>query len=339
MIKLAFMGFRHGHIYALHKHAQQLPDVQIVAACEEEPATRAAVIKAGVVAITHDSYARMLDDSGCDAIAIGDYYGRRGALAIEALQRGLHVISDKPLCTTLAELDQIEALAVKRGLKVALQLDLRDSGMIIKARELIRNGAIGAVHGVVFTAEHPLNLAGRPAWYFEPGKHGGTINDIAIHAFDLIPWVTGQRFARVEAARSWNAFATQTPWMHDAGQFMATLENGAGVMGEVSYFAPDSLGYGLPPYWRMTFFGREGVLELTFTQKKIMLAKNGDKEPEYPEPAADNAGGYLKAFLAEIQGAPLPDMPGTAETLRASRVSLLIQKAGETGETHVALEP
>jgi predicted dehydrogenase len=337
MLKLAFMGFRHGHIFSLHKHAHEVPGVRIVAACEEDPETREAVIKAGHVKITHSSYSKMLDEVDCDAIAIGDYYGKRGAIAIEALKRGKHVISDKPLCTSLAELDQIEALLAEKKLKLGIQFDLRDGGLSIKAHELVKSGAIGAIHGVVFTAEHPLMLDKRPGWYFEKGKHGGTLNDIGIHAVDLIPWITGQPFKRIEAARSWNAFATATPWMHDAGQFMATLENGAGVMGEVSYFAPDSLGYGLPQYWRITFFGRNGVMELSYTQKKIMLARNGSKETVFPDLAPDNAGGYLKTFLAEIQGQPLPGGLSTADILLASRNSLKIQEAGDKGLTHVAL--
>jgi predicted dehydrogenase len=180
-------------------------------------------------------------------------------------------------------------------------------------------------------------LGKRPGWYFDKGKHGGTLNDIGIHAVDLIPWITGLTFTRVEAARSWNAFATETPWMHDAGQFMATLENGAGVMGEVSYFAPDSLGYAMPQYWRITFFGRAGVLEMLYTQKKLMLARNGSKEAVYPDPLPDNPGGYLKAFQAEIDGTVIPGAITTADILRASRQCLLIQNAGDKGLTHVAM--
>jgi predicted dehydrogenase len=337
MLKLAFMGLRHAHIYSLLKHARETPGVEIVGVCEEDRETRAAVTKAGTVTVTHDSYAQMLLETDCDAVAIGDYYGRRGAIAIEALKRGKHVISDKPLCTSLAELEEIQSLAAANNLKIGIMLDLRDGGTVRKAHELIRGGAIGAVHAVVFTAEHPLMPDSRPGWYFEKGKHGGTLNDIGIHAIDLIPWITGLNFTRLEAARSWNSFAEKTPWMHDAGQFMATLENGAGVMGEVSYFMPDSMGYSLPQYWRMTFFGRNGMLELVSTQKSIMLAKNGDKAPLRPEPALDREGGYLQAFLAEVNGTPIPAALCTADILRASRQALLIQEAGEKGLAHVAL--
>lgn len=337
MLQLAFMGFRHGHIFSLLKHAETHPDVRIAAACEEDPATRETLAQAGTVRITHDSYARLLDEAACDAIAVGDYYGKRGAIAIEALRRGKHVISDKPLCTSLAELEEIQALSARHGLKLGLQLDLRDGGLPRKARELIRAGEIGEVHAIVVTAEHPLMKGSRPGWYFEPGRHGGTINDIAIHAVDLIPWLTGLRFARVEAARAWNAFASDTPWMRDGGQFMATLENGCGVLADVSYFMPDTQGYSLPPYWRLTFFGRQGLLEIVNTRKTLMLARNGEKEPVLLEPAPADDGGYLNAFLADIAGHAQPGVLATADVLAATRTALLLQRAGDEGLAHQPL--
>ena len=84
-------------------------------------------------------------------------------------------------------------------------LDLRDSGAFITARWLIREGTVGDVHTVHITAQHPLLLDRRPKWYFEPGKQGGTLNDIGIHATDLIPWMTGRALAEIVAARAWNA--------------------------------------------------------------------------------------------------------------------------------------
>jgi len=54
--------------------------------------------------------------------------------------------------------------------------------------------AAGIFRSVCRAAEKPPGVprpvwGTRPAWYFEPGMHGGTLNDIAIHALDFIPWV------------------------------------------------------------------------------------------------------------------------------------------------------
>ena len=56
-----------------------------------------------------------------------------------------------------------------------------------KLREIILSGELGEVASIHIDGQHPLNPSVRPGWYFEPGKHGGTINDIGIHAFDFVP--------------------------------------------------------------------------------------------------------------------------------------------------------
>jgi predicted dehydrogenase len=223
-VRFAVVGFRHGHIHALCKHVDAHPDCERVAACEEDAETRAALAANGSIDVTHDDVDRMLDEVECDVVAIGDCYGRRGSIAIRALQRGLHVLADKPICTQLADLDEIQNLLNEKGLKFGCMLDLRDSGIFIALRQLVQDGRIGTVQAIDFGGQHPLSFGSRPMWYFAEGMHGGTINDIAIHAIDLIPWLIGSPFATVTAARTWNAFVPDYPHFRDGAQFMSTLE-------------------------------------------------------------------------------------------------------------------
>src|SRR5690554_1654313 len=99
MHKVAFIGFRHSHIFILLEMIRQSPDFTIVACCEEDPATRAELAGSDKVTIDHDSYDQLLA-TDCHIIAIGDYYAKRGGLAIRALEHGKHVISDKPIATS-----------------------------------------------------------------------------------------------------------------------------------------------------------------------------------------------------------------------------------------------
>ncbi|NKB70687.1 MAG: gfo/Idh/MocA family oxidoreductase [Candidatus Latescibacteria bacterium] len=334
--KLAFAGFRHGHILELYKLAQQGEGVEIVAACEEDETARES-LAAGIVDITHAEYGRMLDQVDCDAVAIGDYYAKRGQLAVEALQQGKHVIADKPLCTELDEVDQIEALADSTGLKVGCMLTMRDSRPIIGLRQVVQEGEIGAVHALSFGGQHPLMLGQRPGWYFEPGKHGGTINDIGVHAIDALPWITGLDFAVVNAARCWNAFAPEFPHFKDGGQMMLTMDNGCGVLGDVSYFAPDKAGYSMPYYWRITLWGRNGVAETSTTATAITVLGAGEQTARsVPLPPADK-GGYWRAFLDDIAGRPTPQALDTQQVLDSARTVLTIQRAADKGEREVAL--
>ncbi len=302
-----------------------------------DAAARAAGAEKPGVKVTHDDLGEMLAEVDCEVVAVGDYYAKRGSVLIQALKAGKHVIGDKPLCTSLAELDEIEALAREKKLKVGCMFPMRHGAPAIGLRELVRAGTLGEIHAISFGGQHPLLQGSRPGWYFEPGKHGGTINDIAIHAFDAIPWITGRRFATINAARCWNAFVPEHPHFKDGGQLMLTLDNGGGVLGDVSYFSPDSLGYGLPFYWRLTLFGRRGIAESSTGCKAISVALDGEPEMgSRPLPPA-NRGGYLRSFLRDIAGATSADEADTATVLRAAWVSLKVQQAADRGETEVEL--
>ncbi|MFC1461132.1 Gfo/Idh/MocA family protein, partial [Verrucomicrobiota bacterium] len=171
--RIAFAGFRHGHINSLYAQVKNRDDAEIVAGCEEDAATRETLRAGTDVQITHEDYEQMLDTVECDAIAVGDYYGKRGEIVIKALKREKHVICDKPLCTHLDELDEIEGLAKEKKLKVSMMLDMRDQSNFGRMRQLVLAGEIGEPHAISFGGQHPLTYGTRPGWYFEKGKHGG----------------------------------------------------------------------------------------------------------------------------------------------------------------------
>lgn len=336
-LRLAFLGFRHGHVMSIYHAARSHSNIEVVAAAEDHAETIEQLSRDGKVQLTHRDWREVIERVPCDAVAVGDYFVRRGEIIIAALEARKHVISDKPICTRPEELERIEQLAKENQRVVSAQLDLRDSGAFITARRLIREGAIGEVHTVVFSAQHPLFLDKRPKWYFEPGKHGGTLNDIAVHATDLIPWMTGREFAEVVASRAWNARLPQFPHFQDAGQFMLRMDNDGGVFGDVSYLAPDGIGYSAPQYWRMTCHGTDGVIEAKYNATTVQLIGRSDTIPQSIPADPDVENGRLTAFLQQINGKALEGALTTADVIRASREALIIQQAADQKLTNVPL--
>ena len=210
-----------------------------------------------------------------------------------------------------------------------MMLDMRDHGNLIGLRDIVRSGRIGEVQTVAFSAQHPLLWGTRPSWYFEPGMHGGTLNDIAIHALDFLPWVTGLEIEKVEAARTWNAKATGAPHFNDCGQFLLRLSNGGGVFGDVSYLAPDKCGYAIPNYWRITVHGTKGFAETSYGASGVSLADDESTEPERIAPTPTVPGGYLTDFLADVAGVAKPDGRATGSCLRATRQALDLELAAQ----------
>ena len=334
-VRFAFVGFRHPHIFDMYQRCCNHEGVDVVACCEAHAATREHLQDEGEVKVTHSDHERVLEEVECDVIAVGDSYGRRAEIILAALRSGRHVISDKPPCIRLEELDEIERVAHDRGLVVGCMLDMRDIAVYLGLRDTIQAGNIGEVHAISFDGQHPLLYGQRPDWYFEPGMHGGVLNDIAIHAIDFIPWATGHAIKTIVAARGWNALLPQHPDFQQCGQAMFTLENGAGVICDVSYLTPDSFAYEMPLYWRFTFWGSDGTLEAAVNSPHLTLYRNGDKVPsEIPLPPS-LAGSYLDAFLAEIGGQSEGLHLSSSDAFRAARISLKIQQAADQGLCHI----
>lgn len=297
MLKVAIAGFRHGHIIELVNKTRECPELELVGCAEADPVVREEMINNGIDIQWNDPM-KMISELPCDIIGIGDVYAKRGAIAIAALRSGKHVIADKPLCTSLEELQEIRRLASKKNLCVGLMLPLWSSPNAAAARKIFREGRIGELQSVVFTGQHPLNYGTRADWYFQEGMHGGTINDIAPHGIDLVEFVSGMPFESVSAVRCWNDHFPQVPHFKNGAQFMASLSSGAGVMADVSYFA---CHFGLPSYWRFTFWGTEGWMEFNpaVPGVKFSCRENNKIVDIFPETSDTD---YLKEFLKEING-------------------------------------
>lgn len=327
-IRIGFIGFRHGHIHGMYNLLRGRDDLEIVGACEEDAQTRNSLPEKRVL-VSHDSIDAFLAEVDCDVIACGDAYGRRGSILIQAMETGRHVIADKPLCTRLSELDRIESLSKEKGLRVGCMLDLVDLAPYQTLRRLLKEGAVGEVHAVSFAGQHPLSYGTRPAWYFEEGMHGGTINDIAIHAVDCIPWLTGQPIVEVTAARAWNARLKEVPFFQDGAMLMLRLANNAGVLGDVSYLTPESFGYGIPYYWRFNISGTDGHAETWCKAESVSLFQKG-KDSVHQEPVgAHRSGGYFEDFLLDLEGTPNSDGLSTRRVLRSIRIALIAQEAAD----------
>ena len=321
-MRIAFAGFRHGHIVSLYQNAEKHSDTTILGCWEEDRTTREATAQEIGANFCYADYNALVSDPEVEIVAIGDYYTKRGQLVIEALKNGKHVICDKPLCTELCELDEIERLAKEKNLQVCCMLDLRYMEQASKAKELIENGVIGDVKIATFTGQHCLSFDSRPGWYFEGGKHGGTINDIAIHGVDLVRFITGKNLTRIDCAKTWNAYAVKAPNFPDCAQFMADME-GMALTADVSYAAPRFNGI-LPTYWDFYFWGTEGMIHFNMAENKTCLYMDGACETFECEFFRSK---YLDDIVKMIQGAPA--LLNTADILESQRQVLLIQKAAD----------
>lgn len=317
-MRIAFAGFRHPHILSLYRDACKAPNVEIVGCFESDAEVRASLAHEDKIVCTYPTYESLLADARVDAVAVGDYYGVRGSRIIQALQHGKHVLCDKPICTKIEELNEIERLCAETGLRVCCMLDLRYLPQADNARGILRSGQLGKIHSVFFSGQHPLNADTRPAWYFEAEKHGGTINDLAIHGIDLVRFLTDEDLTAIQCVKTWNAFAVRAPYFHDCAQFMAQMGSVA-LTGDVSYSAP-RCGYDMPTYWEFQFWCEKGMLRFHYTDPRLFLYREREEIVDCPVLPFNMAAD----FADEIAGIKTP--LGAQDCLVSARQTLMLQQ-------------
>ena len=322
-LRVLFYGFRHGHINGLYRKVQDSPLATVAGCIEPNWEAREAAENNLGAAFSEDSYETWLS-TDIDAVAIGCAYGERGDAIIRALRAGKHVIADKPICTTPEQLKTIRALVSESGCKVACMLDLRYLPQVRRAKEILDSGRLGTVRNIAMNGQHCIDYAHRPAWYFEPGMHGGTVNDLAIHGIDLVRMLTGQEFVALDGVRTWNAYATKNKEFPDSAVFMARLEGGAEVLADVSYSAPSQV-FSMPTYWEFRVWCDKGLLTWNFAKPTVTLYEEGTTAPITPE-GIDSDQDYLWEFAEEIE---TNSTYVTESVLRSTETALWIQSEAD----------
>lgn len=324
MLKLAISGTRHAHVTSLIKKVRAHDEFELVGIAEPEPDTYPLILEKGGVDPTHSALDAMLDDVEFDVLGVGEIYADRGAVVAKALRNGKHVISDKPICVELAELDEIERLVEQTGLSCLAMLSLRYQATWAAARQALLDGAIGELATVSVFGRHKLDYQnGREGWYFEEGKHGGTLNDLGIHGLDGLEWLTGVKVVETVAARGWNQQLKSVPFFQDGAQAMFRMENGAGVLMDVSYTTPP----GHKDRWMFHFNGTEGDLSLNSAGPVVL--RRADEPPRELELPPAPERNILDDLISEIENDRTRAILSTAESLRANRLALMAQKTAD----------
>ncbi|KAK1184383.1 Gfo/Idh/MocA family oxidoreductase [Streptomyces sp. NBS 14/10] len=138
----------------------------------------------------YDSYARLLDDPDVDAVYIALPNALHASWTQSALAAGKHVLCEKPMATSVSDLDKIDAAAQASGQLVAEAFMYRHHPQFTRLLELVASGAIGTVYAVrgalsfcLDDTEADIRMA--------PELGGGAILDLGCYIIDACVAIYG----------------------------------------------------------------------------------------------------------------------------------------------------
>ena len=138
--------------------------------------------------------------NGIEAVAIVTPNHMHYPVAREFLKRGIHVICDKPLTSTLADAKKLARAAALSDALFVLTHNYTGYPMIRQARDMVANGEIGDIRLVQVEyaqdwLSDKLEDTGQKqaGWRTDPERSGagGSTGDIGTHAFNLASFVSG----------------------------------------------------------------------------------------------------------------------------------------------------
>lgn len=268
---------------------------------------------------------------GIEAVSIVTPNHVHYAAAREFLKRGIHVICDKPLTSTLADARKLVKVAESSGALFILTHNYTGYPMVRQARAMVLAGELGRIR--VVQVEYPQDWLTvqqdfkQANWRTDPAQAGvgGSTGDIGTHAFNLACFVTGLEVESLAA--DIQAFVPGRQ-VDDNAHVMLRFAGGARGMLWSSQVAP-----GNENALRVRVYGEKGGLEwaqedpnylwhTAFGQPKRLLTRGGagagDAAARVSRIPPGHPEGYLEAFatiyaeaaaaiLAARDGRPAPE--------------------------------
>jgi predicted dehydrogenase len=190
MISVGLVGYGHWGPNLLRNLAAH-PAFHVVAASDHRAERRALALAAAPDVTLYDDGAALIDDHlFLDAVAIASPVSTHYDLVRRALERGLHVLVEKPLCTRSAEGEELVALAARqnRVLMVDHTLLFTSAGQAIRA--LRQSGRLGRI---TYYEAQRLNLG-----LFQPDVN--VLWDLGPHDLSLLADLRDEMPVQVEAS-------------------------------------------------------------------------------------------------------------------------------------------
>jgi predicted dehydrogenase len=136
------------------------------------------------------SYQAMLDDPEIDVVYNSLPNHLHTEWTVKALRAGKHVLCEKPLAISLAEVDSMRSAAEKTGKVLAEAFMYRHHSQTLKVKELVDSGVIGTV--MLIKGAFTFNLTNPGDVRLNPEMGGGSVWDVGCYPISYTRFILGQ---------------------------------------------------------------------------------------------------------------------------------------------------
>jgi predicted dehydrogenase len=307
-------------------------EVELVALVEPDADALDLAAQFAPAAAQHRNVEDGLAHRGLEAVLVAAPTPTHPEIVAAALDRGLHVLCEKPLALDLAVARGLGVRAAERGLVLQVGFWRRFAPPWRQAKARIDAGEIGTpiyLRLAQWDADPP------PPEFCDPAVSGGLAIDCGVHEFDLAEWLTGRRILQV-AAWALPIVDRAVGAAGDVDNLVAVLELDGGAVATVDLSRNARYGDDV----RTEVLGSNGALLVDLLPSSRTRLGSARGMQELAESSVDDAmavgvADQARAFARAVRGEAV-DVPGAQASVRATEVGrAVIEATGSGGKVAV----
>ena len=231
-----------------------------------------------------EDYRKLLDEVELDGVVVASPHTLHYEHSLAALERGLHVMCEKPMTTSAAHALRLVEVAAEKGVEIVIPYGWHYTPYVQEARERLSGGAVGTIEFVMCHMASPIRglleggqfdasaggtmeLLFEPAsdTWADPSRAGGGYGLAQMsHSAGLAFWLTG---LRAETVTALTYGPTSNVELYDA--FSVRFEGGAIGTFSGAGAVPDDKGFQLD----IRVFGSEGLMNLDIDRARLEVQR------------------------------------------------------------------
>lgn len=297
------------------KSFRNIPGVEVVALAGQEKDRLEVLGAEHAIPNLFSDYQDLLALPGLDAISIGVPNGLHSAIAIPALERGLHVLCEKPLARNAREAEAMVQAAHRAGRVLQVVFNHRERGDVQLLKKYVDEGRLGRIYYAKAYWMRRRGIPGMGSWFVSKEEAGGgCLIDLGVHVLDMAMYLLGEPGVLTVSAstfdelgrnglgfspRSRKSGANNPFTVEDLGTAFIRLSDGSTLLLEASWAShgPQSEDYGV------VLYGTEGGAEIkvvnygqddTMNVFTTIGGELADIHPKLPH------GGFHQAVIGEF---------------------------------------
>ena len=267
------------HVRAYLQHAS----AELVAICDLNEARAEEVARKYGIPKHFGNVDDMLD-AGLDGVSVATPDTAHADIAVKAAERGLHVLVEKPLATTVAECERMISAAAAHNVNLMVDWHNRWNPPVYNAYQCIRNDEIGQVSYVYYRISDTIYV---PTKMLPWSGESTVMQFLGSHALDTTCWLIGDKPVRVYCRRKEGVLAQMGIPTADMYITMVDFAGGATAIVENSWILPQSSPSLIDH--KVEIIGSKGAIYLDPTHDRA-IAKYTPKTP----------GGFPDASFADM---------------------------------------